>query len=309
MIIKEREKPLALKVLESLNARTQLSDLERKEYVNQSKGYPGELLFDPHLRDLPFENLVINDLRLRDNGQMIQIDSLLLASNRLYLYEVKNYSGSYDYKDGALHGRSDFIITNPLTQVHRSLPVLHNLIRKLGYPMYIQPYVVFINPNFYLYQLPRDKPFLFANQLTQHFDQLARKQRSLNADASQLADQLIGLHDKDYRPPNLPHYDFSLLKKGILCPLCFSFERIHTRQNRICAACGYRETAAEAIKRSAEECHLLYPELSITKRLIYEWCGAEYDEQRIQRVLARHFLTTGQLKSTIYELSPSLLNK
>lgn len=309
MIIKERQKPLALKVLESLNYRTVLSDSEKEEYDNQRKGYPGELRFDPYLRNLPFENLVINDLRLKDNGQMIQLDSLLLTGHILYLYELKNYSGSYDYNDGTLHGWSDFIITDPLAQVHKSLPVLHNLIRKLGYQMKIKPQVVFINQNFYLYQLPREKPFLFVNQLPQHFDRLAKKQCFIDGNHQKLADQLIKLHDEDYRPPNLPQYDFSVLKKGILCPLCFSFEHTNTRQNRICTTCGYKETVSEAIKRSAEECHLLFPESKVTKRLIYQWCGEEYGEQRVQRVLVHNFPTQGHFKSTFYELHSPILIK
>lgn len=251
--------------------------------------------FDVLPETLPDESLVINDLLIKDNGQLFQIDCLILKGNQLSLYEIKNYSGSYDYKNGVLHGRSDFIISNPLTQVYRSQPLLHNLLHKLGFQMDVNPHIVFINPDFYLYKLPRDKPFLFANQLPRHFEQLAN--------------QLCALHIENYRSPDLPQYDFSVLKKGILCPKCFSFEHISTRQNRICAACGYKETASEAIKRSAEECHLLYPEMNVTKCLIYLWCGEEYDEQRVQRVLASHYQTHGHYKSTFYELHSPLLVK
>lgn len=309
MIIKKRSKPLTLRILESLNYQTDLKFSEKKEYSNHKKGFEGEVDFDVYPEILPDESLVINDLLIKDNGQMFQIDCLILNENRISLYEVKNYFGSYDYKNGVLHGRSDFIISDPLTQIYRSQPILHNLVRKLGFKMDVSPHVVFINPDFYLYELPRDKPFIFANQLPRHFEQLAKKPSLMNSAQEQLANQLCALHIENYRPPGLPQYDFSVLKKGILCPKCFSFEHISTRQNRICAACGYKETASEAIKRSAEECHLLYPELNVTKRLIYLWCGEEYDEQRVQRVLASQYQTCGRYKSTFYELHSSLFFK
>lgn len=143
--------------------------------------------FDVLPETLPDESLVINDLLIKDNGQLFQIDCLILKGNQLSLYEIKNYSGSYDYKNGVLHGRSDFIISNPLTQVYRSQPLLHNLLHKLGFQMDVNPHIVFINPDFYLYKLPRDKPFLFANQLPRHFEQLAKKPSLMNAAQEQLA--------------------------------------------------------------------------------------------------------------------------
>lgn len=303
MIIKTRQKPLVLKMWESLNYRIALSEMEQKEYAHQIKGFSGEQFFDSYLQDLSFESLVLNDLRLEHGGQMIQIDSLLLAGDRICLYEVKNYSGSYEYQNGLLQGRSDFIVTDPLTQVQRSLPVLHHLIRHLGYQVPIDPYVVFVNPEFYLYQLPRDKPFLFVHQLSQHFERLTKNARPLSPALSRLAGQLIELHNDCYRPPNLPHYDFSLLKKGVLCPQCFSFVHTSTRQNRICSGCNYKETASEAIKRSAEECQLIYPKSKITKDRVYQWCGEEYGKQRIQRVLAHYFPLHGHVKSSFYDLS------
>lgn len=308
MIIKKRNKPLVLQILESLNVRTILSSSEQKYYFNQLKGYEGEVQFDTYLEKLSFDCLVLNDLRLKESGNMVQIDSLILTNDVIYLYEVKNYSGNYDYKDDALHSHSDFVITNPLTQIYRSQPFIHNLVRKLGETMMIKSQIIFINPDFYLYDLPRDKSFLFVNQLAREFDSLEKKHSAIKESDKRLARQLSQLHIADYRPLDLPKYNYASLKKGVICPLCFSFEHIDTRKNRICSCCGYKETIVEAIKRSAENFHLLFPEVPITKHLIYEWCDKIYDEQRIQRVLRHHYSAHGSYKSTYYEVnSPELI--
>jgi len=301
MIIKKRNQPLVLQILESLNVRTILSASEKKDYANQLKGYQGEVQFDAYLENLQFDCLIMNDLRLKESGNMIQIDSLILTSDVIYLYEIKNYSGSYDYKDDALHGRLDFVIADPLTQIHKTQPFLHNLVRKLGSKKVVKTQIIFIEPDFYLYDLPRDKPFMFANQLTREFDSMEKRHSTIKKSDKRLANQLGQLHITDYRPIDLPEYDYSNLKKGVTCPNCFSFDHIDTRKNRICTCCGYKETISEAIKRSTENFQLLFPEVSITKQLIYDWCGKVYDEQRVQRVLRRNYISHGSYRSTYYE--------
>lgn len=309
MIIKNRTKPLVLQILESLNYRTVLSTSEKKDYDNQLKGYEGEVQFDTYLEKLQFKCVILNDLLLKDRCKMVQIDSLILMGDAIYLYEVKNYSGSYDYKDDAFRAQSDFVITDPLAQIRNSQPLVYNLVRKLGYRMEIKSQVAFMNPNFHLYQLPRDKPFLFANQLPRYFVNMEKKQAFTKEANKRLANQLSELHITNYRPSDLPKYNFDSLKKGAYCSKCFSFEHTDTRNNRFCSSCGHKETISEVIKRSAEECYLLFPEINITKRLIYEWCGGIYNEQRIQRVLRNNYISHGSCKSTYYEVnSPILIN-
>lgn len=309
MIIKNRTKPLILQIMESLHYRTVLSASEIKYYDNQLKGYKGEVQFDTYLENLQINCLVINDLLLKDRGRMVQVDSLILTGDTLYLYEIKNYSGSYDYKDDGLHAQSDFVVTDPFAQIRNSQPLLYNLVRKLGYKIDVHSQVAFINPNFYLYQLPRDKPFLFASQLNRHFDSLEKKQSSIRDTHRQLALQLSAMHIANYRPSDLPNYHFDTLKKGISCTNCFSFDHIDTRNNRLCSSCGYKETIAKAIKRSAEEFHLLFPEVIVTKHIVYEWCGGIYNEQRIQRVLSSCYIAHGSYKSTHYEVNYPVLVK
>lgn len=309
MIIKERTKPLMLQMLESLNYRSILTFSEKKDYLNQLKGYEGEVQFDDYLEKLPCNWLILNDLRLKENGTMIQLDALVLTDDTIYLYEIKNYSGSYEYKEDALHARSDFVIVNPLTQVHRSQPFLYNLIRKLGYKMEVVPQVVFIHPDFYLYHLPRDKPFLFSNQLCRHFEKLAEQHHSATVTTKQLANRLYELHVSDYRPLDLPEYEYTGLKKGVLCPVCFSFEHDNMRETRICKGCGHKESIAKAIIRSTEEFHLLFPDLKVTKNQIHDWCGKIYTEQRVQRALSGHFLSHSSRRFTYYVVDNPLLVK
>lgn len=300
MIVKKLTKPVALRVYESLNARTVLTPSEQKELEKHERGYEGEVGLDGRVKELPFDCRVLNDLVLRDNGTTVQLDKLLLTGNILHLYEVKNYSGSYTYRDDALYGRGEFKIANPLIQPNKSNPLLHNLIRKLGYRYEVKSHVVFMDPAFYLYELPRDKPFIFAGQIPQHFEQMAKRNTFIDIRQEKLIDELHGLHVSDFRPSNLPEYEYDELKKGIYCPKCFSFEHRETRKTRICQQCGYREPATEAIKRTAEEYIALFPKDFLTKIRLFDLCGGECAEQTIQKVLAKNYIVHPHSKNSFY---------
>jgi hypothetical protein len=71
---------------------------------------------------------------------------------------------------------------------------LRQLLLNLGFNPQIDASVVFINPNFTLYQAPLNKPFIFPTQLDQYWDKLNTKPSKLNRKHKKLADQLISLH-------------------------------------------------------------------------------------------------------------------
>lgn len=114
-----------------------------------------------------------------------------------------------------------------------------------------------------------------------------------------MAQKLLNRHLYDYRPNELPYYEYEQLKKGIYCPRCYSFAHINTRQTRICT-CGYKEAIREAIRRSAEEFQVLFPEMEMTTGVIHEWCGGEYAKHRIRETLQAFFEAHGKGSATYY---------
>src|SRR5690554_2514868 len=113
MILKERAKSVSHLILESLNNRKTLSSTEKTQYENQMKGYAGEQLFDSYIQEVHPDGLVINDLLLSTRDTYYRIDSLLITPDHIYLYEVKNYSGSYLYKDGSVFSESGHVLQDP----------------------------------------------------------------------------------------------------------------------------------------------------------------------------------------------------
>lgn len=80
MVYKKREKPCKMRVLESLNIRTNLSEEEYNDYLKQVKGYEGKCYFDTLTGDLPCNCLILNDLSLEVSGTEFQMDALIITA-------------------------------------------------------------------------------------------------------------------------------------------------------------------------------------------------------------------------------------
>lgn len=301
MILKERTKSLTHRILESLDHRTTLPPGEKTQYDNQIKGYAGERQFDNKMKETGVPGILISDLLLSTRDTSYQIDSLLITDTCIYLYEVKNYTGSYHYKDGDISSDSGHLIQNPTNQVERKRAYLHNLLLNNGYQIKIFAYVVYINPDFYIYSLPKSPTILFAGQLTSHFESLSGQDSIQDHKYLTLAKKLLSMHNHSYRPPNLPDHPLESLTKGIMCSECFAFEFTVSRQIRTCTNCGHKEKSAAAIHRSIEEFRLLFPEKLVTKQAMFDWCGNHFSESRIKRVLSKHYQVHSRSRSSYYD--------
>lgn len=100
------------------------------------------------------------------------MDSLLIFPESIYMYEVKNYQGDYYYDSDRFYKKPKLEISNPLIQLNRTASLLRQLLQSLGFHLHVEASVVFINPEFTLYQAPLNKPFIFPTQLNPYFKKL-----------------------------------------------------------------------------------------------------------------------------------------
>lgn len=301
IIVKDRSKSVSYRVMESLNYRTDLSLSEIRIYQNQVKGFEGEQCFDEIMTFHNPRGFVINDLLIGTQETFYQIDSLLITSDHIYLYEVKNYSGSYYYKDGVIHSKSGHELQDPVAQAERKRAYLHNLLLNLNLKREISAYVVFVNPDFFVYNFPEQSAVIFKGQLVNHFNSVSETIKADEANTKRIAEKLISLHDDSYRPINLPeNYSIDQLKKGIICSKCGSFQYETTRQTRICTVCFSKENISAAIHRSIEEFRLLFPTSRLDKNIISLWCENDLSKSRIQAVLRKNYCLKSCSRGTYY---------
>lgn len=294
--------PLELQVLSHLSSRMHLPASSRTNLRNLKKGYQGERTFYQLLeKNLTSKCIPLFDLYLEYNQTEFQIDNLLIFQNTIFMNEIKNYENDFLIKDTdwyAIPTRKE--IRNPLLQLKRSEFLLRQLLLQIGFPLQIEANIVFVNPEFMLYQAPYNEPLIFPTQLNRYIHKLNSIPSKPTTQTRKLAGKLVSYHKSEYSRMRLPEYQYDQLKKGIICPSCRGLLNKFSRVNLQCTRCGNKESIDSATKRSIIEFHLLFPVRPITISAIYEWCGMVVSKYVIRKILSHNLSQISRGRSTHY---------
>ncbi|MFT4416529.1 nuclease-related domain-containing protein [Fredinandcohnia humi] len=301
MIMKTRSMPVELEILRSLSGRKKLDEKLENQLSSLEKGFKGELLFDQWLENINSDCVILNDLLLEQKNTQFQIDSLLVTQSQIYLFEVKNFEGDY-YLDGDRWCTSSGIeIKSPQLQLTRSEALFRQLLHSIGFNNPIQTYLIFVNPEFYLYQTPLGIPIIFPTQINRFIINLYSKSSKLSASHHKLAQKLVSLHKQESPYMRIPNYSFEELKKGILCGYgCGEFMVNQTQNLLVCKKCGSQEKNESAIIRTVEEFKLLFPDQNVTTKNIFEWSNEIITKKTLQRILSKHYKTNERARASHY---------
>lgn len=294
--------PLEMDILKNLNLRMQLDNDQQLNYHNYKKGYIGERKLSDFLKQgLSSSPIILYDLLFEVNNTEFQIDCLLIFSNKIFLLEVKNYEGSYYFQNNNWYiVETKKEIRSPLQQLKRSELLLNDQLQKIGCTIQIEPYLIFINPEFTLYQSPINPYIIFPTQINQFIKKLNNEPSTLNSFHTNLATRLTNLHVKNSTHIRLPDYQYDHLKKGILCMHCNDFLTVVINVSFICENCGHHEKVRSAVLRCVKEYHLLFPVKKITTKSIYEWSNKLVSKKAIRRTLQTYLSQKGNGKSIHY---------
>ncbi|MFN7249863.1 MAG: NERD domain-containing protein [Anaerobacillus sp.] len=288
-IIKRRSESVELKCFRILNTRYQLPEKDKLNYLFAEKGFEGELKLDKMLENLSSNCLVLQDLLLEQNNTVFQIDTLVIAQGTIFLFEVKNYDGVYYISNGGWFSENGKEIKNPIHQISRSETLLRQMIAPQNLNLNIQSQLIFVNPQFTLYEASKDLPVILPSQLNRFLDNLNKLSVNLTHKHNKLAHFLKTSHTSDLPYTRLPNYHYDQLQKGVVCQKCSSFMSILNRRNLICNDCGYEEHIEESVIRSIQEFNLLFPEKKVTVSAMMEWCKVIESKKTIRRILQKNY--------------------
>jgi hypothetical protein len=278
-----------------------LSEKEGKHYSSMVKGFKGEQQCDLLLESLPKDWLMIHDLLFEFNHSLFQIDTILFDQETLYLLDVKNYEGDYYIKGDKWYPiSSNRDIKNPLHQLDRAENLLRQLLQELNFKIPIEPYLIFINPEFHLYQSPQNPSIIYPAQLNRFLKKLKMKNVKLTDRNLKLAEELVNRNIIELPYKRLPPYSYNQQKKGITCPNCCSFIHDFNGDTLLCSQCDYIEDVETAVLRSVKEFILLFPERKITTNAIHEWCKIITSKKTIRRILSKNLKHIGHSQTSHY---------
>ena len=160
-----------------VNFITVFSSMKYEKYKGKADalniGMQGEEVITSTLTSLPDDYMVFNNVALNYNGQLTEIDCIVLSCFGIWVVEVKSYKG-------VIHGLAandmwsriktsksgkeyDSEIKNPLKQVERQVQILSNVLYRKGIRITAKGYVVF--PVAENVNVDSDKVFLNSSQL------------------------------------------------------------------------------------------------------------------------------------------------
>ncbi|WP_421384145.1 NERD domain-containing protein [Bacillus salacetis] len=300
MKLKERVESDELMIYRSLNSRKDLNAKEKQYYAGLEKGFAGEKLFDEWLKPVLENRILLPDMQFMPNNTFVQIDTILLTSKVIYLFEVKNYEGDHILKGDNLQRIDGTNTKNPILQLKRNEPVLRGIMENLGYTIPIQSIAIFVNPRFHLYNAPIDLPIIYPNQLERFIAKIRKSSSFLKRNHTEIASNLISKTTATNPYTQLPDYRYDELKKGILCPGCRKFYTYYSK-NLNCHYCNHQEDSYSAVFRTLEEFMRLFPERNLTVSLALEWCGIIKDKKTIKHFLSKNFKLVNLGRASYYE--------
>ncbi|CAH2716074.1 hypothetical protein BACCIP111895_03258 [Neobacillus rhizosphaerae] len=302
MLLRGRSESDELMAMRYLNTRMELTEKEKFHYSKLEKGFEGEVKFDLLAESLQEERYIINDLLLEVNNSYFQLDTLIISQGVIHLLDIKNFQGDCYLESDKLYAmKTGREYKNPVDQLKRSTTLFRQLLQNLKQNYLVEASVLFINPEFTLYQAPMDQPIILPTQVNSFLKDLNKTLSKLNDGHKKLAQKLISLHQTKNPFTVLPKYNYDQLQKGVYCKTCKSFLIYIKNNDFVCGKCGGHEKIELAILRNVEEFNLLFPDRKITTHSIYEWCKVDLNKRTFCRILKRNYTAFGNTRETYYK--------
>ena len=148
----------------------------------------GEDVIASTLKSLPNDYMIFNNVALNYNGELTEIDSIILSCHGIFVVDVKNYKGVlFGLESDDVWSRTktskadksyDGAIKNPVKQVDRKAQIVSNVLYKKGIRTDVEGYVVLPMADKVI--VDSDKVFLNIIQLKQMI--LSKNQAILSQD-------------------------------------------------------------------------------------------------------------------------------
>lgn len=297
----ELSKPRELIVYEFSNGRMPFTSEQEMKMRNIQKGFEGERLFSELLKNSTNQDFIpLYDILLEDNGTVFQLDCLLIFQSEIIMLEIKNYYGEFMLKDDYLYSfTAEKRYRNPLHQLQRSDLQLRDFFTKHKITMPLTSHIIFINQAFTLFHADPNHNVILPTQLYTFLKKINHKTGNIGKSHYNIANTILNLRDNRSLYDRLPNYNYSQVRKGLLCKDC----RIPLKKENRKLCCGYCKEVGRieaVIMENVDEFHTLFPNERITIKNMYNWCGKIVSRTTIKRVLTKNMQLNGRSKYSYY---------
>lgn len=297
--------PTRLTVLKELNKRNGLDQRLTDEYNRLESGHKGEQLVYDYFKEFGQSHwTVMRNVWLDYYGEF-EIDLLLITGKHIYTFEIKHFSGVYEFKNNQCIRNGQKIGHNAISQAQKSVINIQNLFKRNGFKQHIHGNVIFTGEHFdvKVHDEVDGLNILMINQLREYIWQIVHSEKQYtyrNTDVNQILNLLNQYGTHNPFPPYMITADIdSRMMKGILCSNCRA-SGIYTREGYLNCKCGMSEPRENAIIRTICEFGMIHFDKELTTGNLYLFFGGEIDKRTIGFHLKKHFEQIGSGRGTKY---------
>lgn len=218
-----------------------------------------------------------------------ECDYLLFTSHYVYVFEIKNYFGRFEYLNGQCRSRGVDITYNPINQAHNATIHLRNLLS--GVP--VRGVLVFIGEHnqVHIHDEIDYIDILCRNDIYQYIqDIIAEENQTQLAINSASIISILQKHMIESPYPFKPYYPSQMVKRnmGIFCARCGK-GLDWTRQSYITCTCGFHEYRKHLIVRTICEYGILTYGTNFTVSDIYYLFQCKISRNSLRVILEKYF--------------------
>ena len=248
---------------------------------------------------------IIRNLRLKDYSTF-EVDLVLLTRSCMYVFEVKNYTGCFEFNQGNSYFNGIELNSNIFQQTRNAVLNMKNICGSYSREIQIQGVLVFIGENNQV-SIQTDTGEIRILQLTDlhaFIKEIIEEENSRTFplfDTASLITHLEKFETKNnYLPVPLTGEEMQLARAGIYCSRCFSYT-VKFSKSYVKCLCGLHEPREEAMIRTICEYGMLTYDRNLTKGEVLKFIGGDASEKYLRNILNQHFKTISKNRYTHYE--------
>lgn len=266
----------------------------RYYYENLEKGDFGEQDAVKLLKQFGMDHwIVIRNIWLNQNGRF-ECDILLITSHCLYVFEVKNFDGVFEYKDGDCFLNGKLLSNNCIFQAQKAFRNMKQIIQRLPFSVNIKGALLFIGEfnTVKIHSMVNDIATISRSDFKKYILKIISDESShlkqLNTESVKNHLQIFETNNPFMPKPIKPEV-MQGLRKGIYCVHCQSFGLTIKKHKIFCRRCKGTETRDEAMVRTICEYGILNFDQHLYQNEVMSFINYQASPKYLIKILKTHF--------------------
>lgn len=298
--------PTQLEFLEVVNHRGK--DFYTKEkalYKSLKAGFDGQEKLVFYLEKYGQSHWTILQNVWLDYFGTFESDLILITNHSIYVFEIKNYSGTFIYDEGKCYYNKFETSINPVEQARVCMVNLKNMLSKKYRNIQVKSAVIFTGDDndIQIKSHVQDIDIINRTQILNYIRQIADEEKSSRTHRITADDLIRSL--APYEIPNpyslapLTDEELSHIIGGIYCTNCLSYD-VKTLKLWITCSCGFHEPRDEAIIRTICDYGVLTYGKNLKRIELEKFIGEDNSISYLKKILYDHFDANQNFSGTTY---------